>query len=193
MHFFKKLLAVCFLGLSIVSCESDDPEIPNEVELITTVVYTLTPEGEGEVVVLNYKDLDGLIGEGLPVITNGDLEETTYTGVLTFLNESDEEDVEDITEEILEEDDEHQVFFSDVDGLEISYADEDDNGNPIGLQTTVVVGSGYTGGELTIVLRHQPNKFGEGVSTGDQTNAGGETDIEVTFELNPETLFSLEN
>ena len=34
---------------------------------------------------------------------------------------------------------------------------------------------------MTVILRHEPNKAGAGVSDGDITNAGGETDIEVTF------------
>ena len=34
-------------------------------------------------------------------------------------------------------------------------------------------------GELQVVLRHEPDKFGANVSAGDITNAGGETDIEV--------------
>ena len=33
------------------------------------------------------------------------------------------------------------------------------------------------------LLRHKPNKSGNGVQSGDITNAGGETDIVVTFEL----------
>ena len=39
---------------------------------------------------------------------------------------------------------------------------------------------------MTVILRHEPDKAGAGVSDGDITNAGGETDIEVTFpfELN---------
>jgi len=32
-------------------------------------------------------------------------------------------------------------------------------------------------------LRHQPNKSGDNVASGDITNAGGETDIEVTFDV----------
>jgi len=36
-------------------------------------------------------------------------------------------------------------------------------------------------GGLRITLRHEPNKTAAGVQNGDITNAGGETDIEVTF------------
>ena len=39
---------------------------------------------------------------------------------------------------------------------------------------------------MTVILRHEADKAGAGVSDSDITNAGGETDIEVTFpfELN---------
>ncbi len=36
---------------------------------------------------------------------------------------------------------------------------------------------------LTITLRHLPDKSAPGVNTGDIRNAGGETDIEVTFPI----------
>ena len=38
-------------------------------------------------------------------------------------------------------------------------------------------------GNITIILRHEPVKDAEGVSDGDITNAGGETDISVTFPV----------
>jgi len=34
-----------------------------------------------------------------------------------------------------------------------------------------------------VTLRHQPDKGAIGVSDGDITNAGGETDIEVLFDV----------
>ena len=38
-------------------------------------------------------------------------------------------------------------------------------------------------GTITITLRHEPNKGGEGVSNGDITNAGGETDAQVSYNV----------
>jgi hypothetical protein len=64
----------------------------------------------------------------------------------------------------------------------VAYGDVDGNGKPLGLQTTVVTGDVSTG-TLTITLRHEPDKSAAGVSGGDLTNAGGETDIEVTFDV----------
>ena len=59
-------------------------------------------------------------------------------------------------------------------------ADEDENGNPIGIHFELQT-VGPNSGPLTIELRHEPNKDAEGASEGNSDNAGGETDISVTF------------
>jgi len=127
-------------------------------------------------------DLDG-DGGVEPTITGGSLEANhTYVGLVGLLNES-ETPAENITEEILEEDLEHQFFFqSSISDLSVSYNDSDSEGNPLGLGTTISTGSPATG-TLTVTLRHEPNKTASGVSDGDISNAGGETDIEVAFPI----------
>ena len=108
---------------------------------------------------------------------------TEYTGQLQFLNES-EAPSEDITEEIAEEDEDHQVFFEiGISDVTISYNDMDSMGNPIGLSTTVNTGNAGNG-NLKITLRHEPVKDASGVSDGNIANAGGETDIEVEIDVN---------
>jgi hypothetical protein len=182
------VLSSIFISLiTIVSC-SDDPEDPiveNEEEVITTLTYTLTPSEGGSAVVLTYQDLDG-DGAGEPTITNGTLSASTvYSGVLTLLNET-EDPAESITEEIDEEDDEHQFFFSStITDLQVAYADTDGDGNPVGLATTLTT-SAAGSGTLTITLRHEPEKSASGVASGDITSAGGETDISVTFTITVE-------
>lgn len=173
--------------VALASCseEPDDPIIPHEEEVITTLNYQLTPMGGGATVTFSFQDLDGDGGND-PVITSGTLQaNTSYTASLELLNEL-EDPAEDITVEVQGEGDEHQFFFiSTSDSLDISYADLDENGNPIGLNSLVET-SGVSTGTLTIVLRHEPVKDAAGVSDGDITNAGGESDIEVTFDLNIE-------
>lgn len=184
MNTLKKLQwalpAMAILAFS--SCEKEDPIVPNEEEVITTLVYTLTPQGGGTAVEFRFTDLDGDGGDA-PVITNGTLDtNTVYSGSLTLLNEA-ETPAENITEEIEEEDEEHQLFYT-LAGANASvvYADADADGNPIGLSTTFSTTTASTG-TLVVTLRHEPNKGATGVSGGDITNAGGETDIEVTFDV----------
>jgi len=169
-------------SLFFTGCEKDDPVIVDEPELITTVKYTLTPTGGGADIVLSFQDLDGDGGND-PIITEGTLAANqTYTGALDLLNEA-ESPAGSITEEIEEEDEDHQFFFqSNISDLTVAYTDQDADGNPVGLSSTLTTGAAASG-SITIILRHQPSKSATGVSDGDITNAGGETDIEVTFPI----------
>ncbi|MDP5121821.1 MAG: hypothetical protein NWQ46_09520 [Spirosomaceae bacterium] len=172
---------LAFAVLFLFSCEKDDPVIENEEELITTMTYRLTAT-DGTVVEGKFQDLDGE-GGNPPVITPLNLRaNTTYTGSLTLLNEL-ENPAENITEEVAEEDREHQFFFQ-VSGanLTVAYADVDGDNNPVGLRTTVTTSAASTG-TLSVTLRHEPNKSAAGVSAGNITNAGGETDINVVFNV----------
>lgn len=174
------LLVACTLFV-IPSCSPDD-ELPEEEEVITEVIWTLTPQGGGDVVTLTFLDADGDGGND-PVVTGGTLTaNTTYDGSITLAN-TIESPAEDITAEVAEEDKEHQFFFSTtVAGLTIAYADADGDSNPVGLENTVTTTDAGQG-TLGLVLRHEPDKNASGVSDGDITNAGGETDIEVTFDV----------
>lgn len=179
------LVLAAFLSLSFIfsACEKDDPIVPNEEELITTLNYTLTPSNGGADVVLSFSDIDG-DGAMEPTITGATLAaNTTYSGSLELLNEA-ESPAESITEEIEEEDEEHQFFFeTTVSGLVVTYSDQDEDGNPVGLSTNLVTGGASTG-NLTIILKHEPVKSAAGVSDGDATNSQGEIDIQVTFPVN---------
>jgi len=178
------LLALVFSLGFFVACDPDEVDDELEQEVITTLNYTLTST-TGDVVVLTFQDLDGDGGD-TPVVSSGTLTaNTTYTGSLELLDESGD-DTEDITEEIEEEDEEHQFFFSTtVNGLSVAYADQDEDGNPVGLANTLTTGDAAAG-TLTVILIHEPAKDGDGVVGGDISNAGGETDIEVTFSITVE-------
>jgi len=175
---FIALMAIALLTMT--SCGDDDVDIPIEPEVITTLNYTLT--GGGTTVTLSFLDPDG-DGGNAPTITSGTLAaNTTYSGSIELLNESDPDDVEDITEEVAEEDEEHQFFFQTTGGISVDYDDADADGNPLGLANTLTTGAAGDG-SVTITLRHEPNKGGDGVAEGNIANAGGETDIEVTFDV----------
>ena len=168
------------LTLAMLGCSDDDttPEIINEDELITTVILTLTPDS-GDQVVLTTIDLDG-DGPDEPVTTvvGSFSENTQYQGAVQFLNET-EDPAEDITQEVIEEADEHQVFYTISEGLNIqtTYEDQDSQGNPLGVLITLSTGAASEG-SLTVTLRHEPVKPNDGLES-----AGGETDISTSFDV----------
>ncbi|WP_333780806.1 type 1 periplasmic binding fold superfamily protein [Tenacibaculum pacificus] len=138
-------------------------------------------------ITLESKDIDG-DGPNKPVITGGTLKaNTTYSGVITLLNET-ETPADNITLEVAEEADEHQFFYSataisnDFSG-DFTYAgDNDSNGNPVGIKFTVKTG-GTGEGSYVITLIHEPSKSVDGVKEGKIKNAGGSTDFEATFPI----------
>ncbi len=175
-------IAALFLSTSllITSCSNDDAPV-NEEEVITTVTATLI--GGGQTITLTSKDADG-DGPAAPNVTvSGNLVAgTTYAGTTTFKNEL-VSPADDITLEVEEEGADHQVFYQLPSSLgTVTYYDVDANGKPIGLAFTFLA-SATGNGNLTITLRHLPNKAAVGVSDGDITNAGGNTDAVVTFPI----------
>ncbi len=175
-------LLMATIILTISSCKKDDPEIPHEEELITTLKVELT-DSSGTKKMLSFVDLDGDGGQS-PTITSDTLDsQTEYQAKITLLNES-ESPAESIDEEVLEEAEEHQMFFLASSGLsiDISYNDQDANGNPLGLES-IFQTNDSSSGTLTVILRHEPNKSAQGVAIGDINNASGETDIEVNFNV----------
>lgn len=172
------IIAIIFTG-----CSDDDPPAPvNEEELITTLTVTLTPSGGGTVVTLQKKDLDGDGPNAPEYSVSGNLTVgKTYSGAIQVLNEN-KTPVENITEEVLDEADDHQFFFTPAGGLNISttYSDQDSNGNPLGIEFNLFAVAASSG-TLTVTLRHLPSKPNTGLD-----NAGGETDIQATFSITVE-------
>lgn len=176
-----KALFLAATSLFLTSCSDDDNGPVNEEEVITTVTTTL--KNGATTITLTSKDLDG-DGPNPPVVTvSGNLTaNTVYNGETTFLNEL-ESPAEDITVEVEEEGDEHQVFYQIPSALgTIGYTDFDVNAKPVGLTFTYTTGNVGTG-NLTVTLRHLPNKSAAGVAAGDITNAGGSTDAQVTYPI----------
>ena len=176
------LLAIPFLYFS---CNDDDdtPEPINEEEVITTMTVTLVNMMDGtDVVTMQTQDLDGDGPNEPDVNVSGPISAGhTYTGSIVWLNEM-EDPAENITEEIIEEQDEHQVFFSAAGvGIDFDYVDFDSNGHPVGTQFTLTAAEGPGSGSVTITLVHEPTKPNDGLDS-----AGGSIDIQTTFPVTVE-------
>ena len=176
-------------------------ENPNEV--MTTLKLTFTPTSGGESFVITWADpeLDGDPSIDDITLNNGQ----SYAMTFEVLNEL-EEPTKDVTPEIRDEMDEHQVFFtgSAVEGpsntanpdavMEHRYEDLDNYGIPIGLSNTMVAKAAGTG-TLKVLLRHMPEVNGTPIKTdglaaimdtAGATALPGSTDINVDFNVTVE-------
>ena len=183
--------------LALVAACGEDGDVEDPGELVTTVVLEVTPVG-GTAMTFTSHDPDG--DGGTPpmtdavTLTNG----TTYAVAIKFENRL-EMPAEDITIEVRDEGDQHQVFLlgTAVNGpatnnpsapLTHTYADMDANNLPIGLANTLVAKTGA--GDLTVVLKHLPPLNDTPQKTADAAMKvkasglaaiGGGTDANVTF------------
>ena len=195
----KYLLFAVLTLFIFTACEEDEaaPEEEEEMEVITDVKLIFTPTNTLSGLATVEATAQDPDGEGVQELKVKDAinlaANATYT--LTFdIKNNLETPGEDIGEEIKEEDDEHQIFFSFTNGAftnptgdgnidnasdPINYNDQDANGNPVGLNTTWTTGTAQNDGSFVVRLQHQP-----GVKTSSSTATTGDTDFELTFVLN---------
>lgn len=180
----KKIFAL-LLPFAIISCEKDVTEdIDNDPEVMTTVKVIMEPSGGITDAEFLYQDTDGTGGSDPVIKTDTLFTNTTYEVRAFFLNER-VNPVDSLNGEILEEADDHQVFLEfDPDlGLSTSYRDTDIDGDPLGLRMQVVTDSTTGTSQMTLTLIHEPLKDAEGVSEGDLTNADGDIDMKVHWDV----------
>ena len=176
---------------------TDVQEEEVQLQIITDITLVFTNKVDRtDVVKASAKDPDGMGAQELQILDTVKLTSgITYTLTFEISNALDPEDVEDITEFIAEEAEEQQFFFAFTDGSfssptgngnidtasdPINYEDEDDNDNPVGLETTWTTGSALsTPGTFRVRLQHQPD-----VKTSTSTATTGDTDFDLTFVLN---------
>ncbi|MBP7821599.1 MAG: type 1 periplasmic binding fold superfamily protein [Saprospiraceae bacterium] len=174
--FFYIITSLFFLN---VGCQ---PQEENEQELITDVSMSFT-DSTGQQYHLSYIDADGAGGNAPQIIGDTLFSNTNYAVSIAVTNSSTNP-ATDITQEIKNEGTQHQFFYlmDATNGATFTYNDADAGGNPIGIEAKFSA-SQPSNAQLRLVLRHTPNKSASGVSTGDITNAGGETDIDITYPL----------
>ncbi len=171
-------IVAVLLPLAFMACDSTEPdeEGPGEEELITRIAITLFANGQTQTAVASDPDGDG---SGFEIDTITLTAGTTYTCTVEL---TDTINGEDITEEVAEESDEHQFFYT-VSGaasnrVTVTVTDQDDNGLPLGLEFDLAVsGGGAATGSLRVVLSH----FDEEPKNG--TDQSDETDVDVSFPI----------
>tara|TARA_A100001015_G_C14917500_1_gene682933 strand:+ start:721 stop:1332 length:612 start_codon:yes stop_codon:yes gene_type:complete len=197
--FIKPLIAI-FLFLLILSCSKDDPVPIHEEEAFTLVTLELTKVGSTETITFNFEveghdhgheeeeeeedDHDDHEGEHTEI----ELEpNSSYNVSISFYNDEDPNNIINLTSEIIEEADEHQVFYeitNELSGFEIVSAADDTSDsieNPLFIETTWTT-TGETSGDVVVYLFHEPTK-----KTGTtRSDFGGTIDIEIEFEVHVE-------
>ncbi len=180
----RALVLVALVAFGMTACDDPaDDDDAGEQEFITKVTLTFTEAGTSNEITLVWSDPDG-DGEGDFTGTLNLKHATTYTGTIELLNElADDEDERDITEEIREEADHHQFFYTFSQALrpyaDITITDEDENGLPLGLEfelvtTSLPEGTASVNGTLNIVLSHYVTIVKNG------TVPGNEEDVNIT-------------
>lgn len=169
------MLAVLALLATLAACGNPGGDASNE-ELITTVTLTFSP-ATGAAITAEFNDNDGDGGDP-PTVDPVNLTAGMYALTVGFENRL-ESPPEVITDEILHEAVDHQVFFVTTGPLAHAYADADANGLPIGITNTVDATAGT--GQLTITLRHMPAVNGQPVKDG--TTMSGTIDATATFTV----------
>jgi hypothetical protein len=175
----KRLFIFTLIQIFISSC-SKDSHSHNDQESINKITVDLVSASHTAVFSFEDKDGDG----GLSPILKADSLKTnqSYTATIKAFKFENNAWVE-TTDEILREGVDHQFFFAaTANALETNYADLDVNGKPIGLKSTWITKS-VAAGKLKLTLLHEPNKSAQGAATGDKTNAGGETDVEIEWDV----------
>lgn len=193
------ILMVLFASIAITGCKKEDdivPEEENELEVITDVklIFTNT-SNSSDVIEARAQDPDGAGVQELAILDEINLDTSkTYTLTFEIMNNLDSPG-ENIGDEILAEDEEHQVFFSfsnnafanpigngniDNSGDPLNYNDSDANGNPVGLSTNWTTSSSQlSGGTFIVRLQHQPD-----IKSSSSGATDGDTDFELQFVLN---------
>lgn len=188
MQNIKSIYSILFLSsvffFSACNDKDKDPTKPTPVnpkELITTVKLTLTDTANtANSFTVQWRDADGP-GALPPVIDSLVLDAgKVYSVNVTVLDET-KTPVFNVTEEIEDEADEHQFFYtasSSLSGrININRLDTDVNGLPLGLELLLSTTSGAAvSGSLNVVLSHYDGE-------PKTTSPSAESDVDITFPV----------
>ncbi|MAC92568.1 MAG: hypothetical protein CMC01_02515 [Flavobacteriaceae bacterium] len=162
------------LTIFIYSCSKDDPDGINEQEYISNVVLNIT-SSDGISQTIDW-DISETNMETINLKTNSD-----YNVGLSFENRSDPTDIEDVTVEIIDEADEHQVFFEFADvSVDVTSADNDTKVGSRGVLLKSVWNASSSGsGIVRVYLIHQPTNF----NATNREAFGGFNDVSIDIPV----------
>ena len=199
-NIYTNSLLIISAFLLVISCDKGEPVVVHEHEVFTRVVlevkkdgetnfkkYTFEVEGHDDHGDDDHGDDDHGDDDHGDEHTEVELDtNSTYHVGIFFYNDSDPDNIEDVTLEVIEEADAHQVFYemTEIPGFSIAAASDDtkdSNGNPLFLKTSWTTAS-ETSGDVMAYLIHEPTS-----KTGStRADFGGATDVEIEFEVHVE-------
>ena len=174
MKKFFNYVTIALVAFNFVACGDDDPAPVNEEEVITTVKLSVQEAGAPSATEYTWTEDSQ---DDITLNAN-----SSYNIKIQFLDESNPDDVEDITAEVIEEKDEHYVFYQTTAGnLTFTNASDDTiDSDSVGINISTDWTTGAaSSGIIKAFLIHEP-------TTKDGTERddfGGETDIEVDFNV----------
>ena len=177
--FVVAVLSTAFSACNLLSDPHDDHSDDHDV--ITTVRMSLTTMGLNDTTDYTWEDIDGIGGNNPNRIDTVFLESgKQYSGMLNLTNRA-KSPAEDMTSEIREDADEHQIFYTLSNNLgTITVTDRDGRNLPLGLTFTVGVEAMRAGlsGTMKVTLYHYDDE-----SDKNGTDPSNETDVEVSFPV----------
>lgn len=163
------------IGSLFIQCAKDDdtPELINQEEEINRVTFDVTADNN----TTTYTWEEGASNFSLPLKAN-----KTYEVAVSFFNATDVSAVEPINPEVIEEADEHQVFYENSSSFiaiaSVSTDNKDSSGNPLGLKTAWTTSA--TGEALVrLYLIHEPTTK----SGASRADFEGETDVQIDINV----------
>ena len=205
--FTKSLIAIS-LFLFVLSCSKSDPVPVHEQEAFTLVTLEVTKVGSTDTITYDFEveghdhgheeedheeedheeedDHEDHEGEHTEIELEAN---SSYNVSILFYNDEDPLNIKNITLEVIEEADAHQVFYAITNelsssGFSIESATNDivDSGNSPLFLKTIWTTSGETSGDVVGYLFHEPTS-----KTGTtRSDFGGAVDIEIEFEVHVE-------
>ena len=177
MKFYTKFskAKILFLAFIItISCSKDDPDGVNEQEFISNVLMTIE-SADGTIQTVDW-DLSEMNSQSINLKVN-----TEHNVGIRFINSSDPTDVEEVTLEIIDEADEHQVFFEFADvSVNVTSASNDTKVGSRGVLLNSVWNASSTGtGLVRVYLIHQPTNFNATTREG----FGGYNDVSIDIPV----------
>ena len=173
---------ISFLACSGVK-DPHDHDHDHDHEVITRIVLDFT-DSTGGTQQVSWSDPEN---EGNPIVDDILLiDAETYDVQVSFWNDLSDP-VEEISPEIVDEADEHQVFTMAPSFVDVAIIDTDLNGLDLGLeQEWSTTGTGSD--TLTLGLRHMPLEDGVSVKTADLDidNLPGAWDVNIDFSITVE-------